>query len=427
MKEKFLHFIWRFQLLHHFPLKTTDGREILILNKGIWNDNESGPDFSMAKIQLENEIWVGNLEIHVNSSDWDLHQHSTDPNYHNIVLHVVFNHDKEIEFLRHKRIPTLELSSYIPLEVLKNYEQLEELNQQFIPCEQSIHLIKKETIDFWLERLVIERMERKTSEIEHEFLLYHKNWEELLFKKLAFAFGLKLNAEAFDSWANSFKFSILTKVQTNSDYVHALFFGQAGFLNVDSEDEFVKILQKEYKFLQSKFDLEPISSNLFKFFRLRPVSFPSVRLMQLASLYAQYQNLFTFLMGTKDLQKIKMVFEELNYPSFWNNHYRLEKPSNSSSSKKISTELIERIIINVIIPIKFVYVKQRGSDFSEELIDWLRELPSEKNTILSGFQKLGLKPKNAFESQAYLELKKHFCDEKKCLNCAVGLQILKNV
>lgn len=406
---------------------TTDGKEIWVHHKGIWNDKDAGPDFSIAKIQIEDQIWVGNLEIHVNSSDWELHQHSSDPNYQTVVLHVVFHHDMEIPFLQEKGIPTLELSTYIPKEILKNYEQLVELNQQFIPCEQSIHLIKKETVEFWLERLVIERIERKTTEIEREYKQSNKNWEELLFKKLAYVFGLKVNAEAFEQWANSFDYSVLSKIQTNSDYVHALFFGQAGFLDHESEEEFVKILQKEYKFLRLKYNLEPINANQFKFFRLRPVSFPSVRLMQLASLYAQYQNLFMFLLGSSDLKKIKTVFEELEYPSFWKNHYRLETESNSITTKKISDELIERIIINVIIPMKFVYAKERGSDFSEELIDWLRELPPEKNTILSGFQKLGLKPKNAFESQAYLELKKHFCDEKKCLNCAVGLQILKNV
>lgn len=427
MKEKFLHFVWRFQMLHHFPLKTTDGKELLIQQRGIWNEKDAGPDFSMARIQIEQETWVGNLEIHVNSSDWDLHQHSIDPNYQNVILHVVFHHDKEINFLEQRGIPTLELPHFILPEILANYERLVELNQNFIPCEQSIHLIKQETLGFWLERLVIERLERKTTEIEREFLLSNKNWEQFLFRKLAYVFGLKINSDAFEQWADSFDYSVLTKVQTNSDYVHALFFGQAGFLSINSKDPFIQTLQKEYAFLQSKYNLEPIASSIFKFFRLRPVSFPTVRLMQLASLYAQYQNLFTFLMGSKDLKKIESIFDELNYPEFWNTHFRLDKESTVNSTKKISKELVERIIINVIIPAKFVYAKQRGMEIVEDLLEMMRNLPAEKNTVLSGFEKMGLHPKNAFESQAYLEMKKHFCDEKKCLNCAVGLQILKNV
>jgi hypothetical protein len=427
LKEKFLHFIWRFQLLQQFPLRTTEEKEIHVYQRGIWNEKDAGPDFSFAKIQIENQTWAGNLEIHVRSSDWDLHQHSTDENYQNVILHVVYEHDKEIEFLRQKGIPTLELKSYIPPEVLNNYQGLIDYHLHFIPCEQSIQLIKKETLSFWLERLVIERLERKTAEIEIEYEANQKNWETVLFKRMAYVFGLKVNAEAFEQWANSFDYSILTKVQTNSDYVHALFLGQAGFLKEENKDPFVQTLKKSYVFLQTKYQLEPMNVSAFKFFRLRPVSFPTIRLMQLASLYAQYQNLFAFLIGTKSLDRILPIFEELIYPEFWQNHYRFEKESEKISSKKISGELIERIIINVIIPIKFVYAKQRGLDVSDELIDLLRSMSPEKNSVLAGFIKLGLVPKNAFESQAYLELKKQFCDEKKCLNCAVGLEILNHV
>jgi hypothetical protein len=427
LKEKFLHFVWRFQLLHHFPLRTTDGQEIFVHQRGIWNEKDAGPDFSFAKIQIGNQTWFGNLEIHVNSSDWDLHKHSFDENYQNVILHVVYHHDKEIPFLMKKEIPTLELSHFIPSEIISNYENLVELNQNFIPCEKSVQLIKKETLNFWLERLVIERLERKTQEIEKEYLKSSKNWEEVLFKKMAYVFGLKVNAEAFEFWANSFDYSVLVKIQTNSDYVHALFLGQAGFLDIDSSDPFVQTLQKEYAFLKSKYQLNPMNVAAFKFFRLRPYSFPTVRLMQLATLYAEYQNVFAFLMGTKSLEKIEAIFEELVYPEFWRNHFKLDKEANRISSKRISKELIERIIINVVIPIKFVYARERGVDVSEELIELLRNLPPEQNSILNGFDKLGLQARNAFESQAYLELKKQFCDEKKCLNCAVGLEILNHV
>lgn len=361
MKEKFLHFVWRFQLLHHFPLRTLDGQEIIVHQRGIWNEKDAGPDFSLAKIQIGNQTWFGNLEIHVNSSDWDLHKHSLDQNYQNVILHLVFHHDKEIAFLKEKGIPTLELSRFIPPEIISNYENLVDLNQNFIPCEKSIQLIKKETLNFWLERLVIERLERKTLEIEQEYLHSSKNWEEVLFKKMAYVFGLKVNAEAFDLWANSFEYSVLVKIQTNSDYVHALFLGQAGFLDFDSSDPFVQTLQKEFAFLKLKYNLTPLNVSAFKFFRLRPYSFPTIRLMQLASLYAQYQNVFAFLMGTKSLEKLEAVFEDLVYPEFWQNHFKLDKEANRISSKKISKELMERIIINVVIPIcSFMHEKEES-------------------------------------------------------------------
>lgn len=427
MKEKFLHFIWRFQLFQSTPLFTTDGSPVSVESKGLWNKIDAGPDFSMARIRIGNEIWVGNLEIHVKSSDWNLHNHSVDKNYENIILHVVYEHDKNIGFLESRNIKTLELKNYIAQEVLSNYESLLESEQNFIPCEKSLHLIQQDSVKFWLERMVIERLERKTEEIEREFIQSGKNWEELLFKKMAYAFGLKINAEAFLIWASSFDFKILTKIQSNPDYVYALFFGQAGFLNLKTEGSYIQNLQKNYLFLKSKFGLNPLDKHIFKFFRLRPPSFPTVRMMQLATIYVHYQNVFAFLMGTKDVKKIRKVFNELEYPDFWENHFRIEKESSVRSKKEISNELIDRIIINVIIPLKFIYAKHRGAEISEELLEWLRILPPEKNTIIHEFKKLGLKAENAFETQAYLELKNHFCNEKKCLNCALGLQILKNV
>lgn len=427
MKEKFLHFIWRFQLFNASPLYTTSGKKLQIEERGLWNKIDSGPDFSMAKIRIQDEIWVGNVEIHIKSSDWDAHKHSEDRNYENIILHIVYEHDKEIDFLLSRNIQTLELKNAIPKEVLSNYDRLLESGQNFIPCEKSIHLIKEESAKFWLERLMLDRLERKTSEIEQEFETYHKNWEEVLFKKMAYVFGLKINAEAFLIWAESFDFQVLKKVQSKTDQVQALFFGQAGFLHFSSESEYIKKLQKEYAFLQSKFKLEPIDKKIFKFFRLRPVSFPTVRMMQLASLYSQIQNTFAFFMGTQDIKKLQSILKDLEYPKFWENHFLLDKETHVHSDKGISGELRERIIINVILPMKYVYAKQRGVEVVEEILESLRNLPAEKNTTVQGFSKLGLKAENAFESQAYLELKKHFCNEKKCLNCALGLQLLKNV
>lgn len=198
-------------------------------------------------------------------------------------------------------------------------------------------------------------------------------------------------------------------------------------MDFKSEESYIQNLQKEYGFLKTKYDLEPIDRSIFKFFRLRPVSFPTVRMMQLASLFVHYQNLFAFLMGTGDLKRLSAVFRDLSYPEFWQNHFTMEKESSVESEKKISEELIERMIINVVLPIKYVYFKQRGKDLSDEIIEAFRNLPPEKNTTIQGFSDLGLKAENSFESQAYLELKKHFCNEKKCLNCALGLQLLKHV
>lgn len=427
MEEKFLHFIWKFQLLQNYPLTTIDGKIVEVLNQGDWNQNESGPDFSCAKIKIGNKIWVGNVELHIYSSDWNRHQHSRDKAYSSIILHVVLNHDSEIEMLNEQQIPTLELKKFISPEIIESYKTLLKIETSFIPCEKNIRLIQKEKLNLWLERIVLGRTERKSKEVESAFLYTGKNWEALLFRRLAYAFGLKINAEAFEVWANSFEYSVLQKVQKKPELVYALFFGQAGFLEFSSSDDYIIKLQKDYAFLKNKYKLTPLNSAVFKFFRLYPASFPTVRMMQLATLYTVYPNLFMFLMGSKSADKIYPVFKELHYPKFWENHYTFEKESSKKAQKQITDDLINRIIINVIIPMKYIYGKTLGIDIITELLELLYFLPPEKNTVLEKFKKIGIKPENALESQALLEMKKHFCDEKKCLNCAIGLQVLKNV
>lgn len=427
MKEKFLHFVWKFQLFENYPLYTTQKEPIEILNRGTWNYKDSGPDFNMAKIKIGDKIWVGNLEIHTYSSDWDNHHHSSDKAYSNVILHVVFHHDTEIDFLNKNEIPTLELQKYIPKETLFNYKQLMANEEKFIPCKNNLFTVQSEVVHVWLERVLIERLERKSKEIEKEFLQNDKNWERLLFKKLAYTFGLKINAEAFLIWADSFDFKVLQKIQKNHDYVYALFFGQAGFLEEPTTDEYILKLQSDYEFLRNKYGLLSMNSSSFKFFRLRPVSFPTIRLMQLATIYIHYQHLFTFLIGTKSAEKIYQVFRDLEFPDFWENHYTFKKESKRKFTKKITNDVVERIMINVLIPVKFVYAKSIGKDISEELLDLLRSLPTEQNSIIEKFAEIGLKAENALGSQALLELKKYYCDEKKCLNCTIGLKILKNV
>lgn len=426
MKEKFLHLVWNYQLFHTQNLRSTDGEEIFIDNKGQWNYQNSGPDFIHSKIYIRNTLWAGNIEIHVKSSDWDLHKHSADKAYSNVVLHVVYEHDKEIKFLKERQVPTLELKHFVFPEVLSNYRNLL-VPQQFIPCERIISTVSEEVQTLWLERIFVERLERKVNEIESEFLSNEKNWEQLLFKKLSYTFGLKINADAFLHWSNSFPFKVLQKIQNRPEKIHALFLGQAGFLDVETKDTYIESLQNEYRFLISKYNLKPVQSSGFKFFRLRPSSFPTVRIAQLASVYSHYPNLFSYLMGSRSAQKIHMVFKDLDLPEFWENHYVLEKESLKKSNKQLTAEFIDKIIINVIVPLKFFYARSIGKDINDELIDLFLSLPAEKNKIIEEFGKIGLNAQNAFESQAYLELKKYYCDAKNCLNCNIGLQVLKNV
>lgn len=427
MKEKFLHFVWNFQLLHFQNLRTVEGNSIEILHRGTWNQSNSGPDFSNAKIKIGHTTWAGNVEIHVKSSDWDLHHHSTDSAYSNVILHVVYEADKEIDFLKQKKIQTLELKSFIPAKVIENYTYLIANKQKFIPCENLISQLDQQNVSIWLHHLLLQRLANKVQQMETLFLKNQKSWEKLLFKQMAYTFGLKINAQAFEIWANSFDFKVLQKVQNRKNSVHALFLGQAGFLDENFSEEYLVQLKIEYEFLRTKFQLEPISSSIFQFFRLRPPNFPTIRIAQLAEIYAQMSNLFSILMSTKSVERLEILFHELQLPQFWDNHYTLHKTSSKIFPKQISQELIHRVIINVLIPLKLAYAKSIGKDVLDEVIENLYVLPAEKNTITEGFSDLGFVAKNAFDSQALVELKLNFCEPKNCLNCNFGLQILKHV
>lgn len=426
MKERFLHFVWNYQLLNFQNLVSEEGNPIQIINKGTWNQSEAGADFLNAQLKINQTIWAGNIEIHVRSSDWDSHQHSRNLAYYNTILHIVFEHDREIDFLKLRHINTLELRKYIPDYVIYNYKSLLNSKEQFIPCENQISQIQPEIMNVWKESLMIQRLQRKVLEIQNLYQENQKNWEKLLFKQLAHAFGLKINSEAFLIWANSFDFKVLQKVQHNPNYVRALFYGQAGFLEINSQDEFICELQKDYEFLQRKFQLTPVPSSIFKFFRLRPPNFPTIRIAQLAEIYINYSSLFGLFVGSKSISKLKTIFTGITLPKFWDNHFTFQKESTQTQSKKISNELIDRMLINVILPIKFTYAQSVGVDLGEEVLDLLAQISPEKNTTVEQFLVIGVKSKNALETQALLELKKQYCEPKNCLNCTIGLQIIKN-
>ena len=423
MKEDFLHYLWKYQLFDISKLSTIQSEKISIFKTGIHNF-DTGPDFLNAKIVIAGQLWFGNVEIHLKSSDWYVHNHEEDKNYDATILHVVWEYDVEVFVKDNIAVPTLELKNIVDKQILKNYKKLTSGKVSWIPCENQLKEIKPFTKQNWLERLYIERLENK-SKLIHQLLKNSNNdWEQVLFILIAKNFGLKKNSEAFLLMSQSIPFTILRKEKSNQLKLEALLFGQSGMLKNTIEDSYYMNLRNEYKYLKHKYQLTEIGEKQFQFFRMRPHNFPTIRIAQLAALYRKQENLFSKLMNADSIESIYDIFQ-IKINDFWKNHYTFSKES-KKSNKKLTRSFIDLLIVNTIIPLKFSYQKSLNTLNEEELFNLMKALKPEKNTIISKFSEFKMKAINAFESQALLELKNNYCAKKRCLQCAIGNQILKD-
>ena len=423
MKEKFLHYLWKNKLLLHDKLFTTQNEKVTIVNCGQSNDN-SGPDFLNASLQIDQQLWYGNVEIHQKTSDWYAHEHETDTNYDAVILHVVYEDDVEVFMKNNKIIPTLELKGRIDEKLFQNYSSLISKKINWIACGNQISTIDSFIVNNWLERLFFERLEKKSESILILLKNVNNDYEAVLFQMLAKNFGLKVNGEAFLNLSTSFDFSVLRKVWFDEFQLAALLFGQAGFLEKESEVSYFNELRNEYHYLKHKYSLNPIDKKYFQFFRIRPNNFPTIRIAQLVALYVKCHNLFSRLMEIKKPEEVYELLDvEVNI--FWKTHYTFEKES-KKSSKKLSKSFIDLLIINTIIPLKFVYCKSKNSLNENEILEMLESLHPEKNSIISNFEKLKVTIENSFKTQALLELYKGYCSKKRCLDCVIGNQLLKS-
>jgi len=420
MQEDFLHYIWKHKSFDTSLLKTTKGESIAIANLGQHNHN-AGPDFFNAQISIANQLWAGNVEIHIKSSDWYVHNHEVDRAYDNVILHVVWEHDTQIFRKDNSEIPTLELKHYVDKSLVNNYQKLMQ-SKSWINCETSFSELDDFLLYNWLERLYIERLERKSEEIQYLLNSSHNNWEAVLFKMLTKNFGLKVNGESFLSLAHSFKFSIVRKLQKDILDLEALFFGQAKLLNDDVQEAYYLNLQKRYQFLKQKFKLTHQGVLPLQFFRLRPSNFPTVRLSQLAMLYYVNTSLFSEIITAKTKEDVYNLFN-IETSEFWKSHYTFSKKS-KTSKKALSKSFIDLLIINTIIPLQFSYAKVQGKPIEDHVFDFMKQMNAEKNSIVSKL--LDLKPieKTALTSQALLQLKQNYCDKNKCLQCAIGNRLI---
>lgn len=422
MKEDFIHYVWNYKKFDFSNLKTTQGENLVIVNSGQYLQ-KAGPDFFNAQIILENQKWAGNVEIHLKSSDWYLHHHEKDDNYNNVILHVVWDHDTPIFRKDNSEIPVLEIKNYVSKEELNNYLSLTTL-KSWIFCENQIAEVDEFVFSNWQERLFYERLERKIQPVNQLLEETENDWESLLFCMLAKNFGLNTNGESFLKMAKSITFSLIRKEALEVMYLEALFFGQADMIPVDVEDNYPKELKSWYDYIALKYKLSKPAIEPIQFFKHRPDNFPTIRLSQLAMLYHLHRNLFSKIIEANSIEEIYKIFN-LSVSDYWKTHYNFDK-SSPKKEKSLSKSFIDLVIINTIIPIRFAYANANGKEISETLTDLLSNIPSEKNSIIEKFTTFGIKSKNAFQTQSLLELKNEYCNHKKCLQCAVGLELLKN-
>ena len=418
-----MHFVWKYKKLPLNNMVTTGNEVLLIEDVGLHN-HQSGPDFFNAKIKIGNQLWAGNVEIHINSSDWYAHKHELDTNYDNVILHVVWNYDMAVSRKDSSEIPTLELNNYISKELLKNYQGLfAQRSNKFINCEKELANIDGFIIDNWLERLYVERLEAK-SELINELLEASKNdWEKVLFTLLLKNFGLNINGDAFLSLAKALDFSIVRKLQRSPIQLECILFGLGGLLDDSSvHDPYYTALKTEYGYLQKKFSLNKEAVQKPEFFKLRPANFPTIRLSQLANLYRKHLNLFHLAISATSLQHLYSILD-ISASTYWDDHYTFGKESRKS--KKILTKKFkDLLIINTILPVKFCYSKHLGTPTKEGIFKIIEGIGKEDNSVIGKFNRLGLKTKSAGDSQAVLQLYNGYCSNNKCLQCAIGGHLL---
>lgn len=423
MNERLLQFIWQFQYFNKGELQTTAGDNIQITFAGQYNTNQ-GPDFSDAKIKIGSTVWAGTIELHIKTSDWNKHNHQLDKNYSNVILHVVWEDDGGLN-----EIPVLELKQRVSKILLKRYEDLMNA-ESFISCEKNlptgqagIAAVTNLTWQSWKDRLLAERLLRKAAVVETHLHQNNYHWEETFWWMLARNFGIKVNADAFEAIAKSIPLNVLAKHKSQIHQLEAMLLGQAGLLEEKFADDYPQLLQREYKFLKEKYKLKPIHQPIH-FLRMRPGNFPTIRLAQLAMLITESAHLFSKIKEAVSLKDVIKWFDT-TANDYWHYHYRFDEAT-AFKKKNLGAAMIENIIINTVSPVLFAYGNYHSEEkYKSKALKWLEETKAEANNITKGFQKIGVDNKNAFDSQALIELRNEYCVKKRCLDCTIGNSLLR--
>lgn len=421
MQERFLHFIWKLRLFNPTLLSLSD-EVIEVLNPGEHNQN-AGPDFLNAKIRIGTTIWVGNVEIHVKMSDWLKHAHQNDVNYRNLILHLVYINDIKSR----DEIPdfpaTVELKGQFDEKPWMVYQNLIN-SRNWIPCEKTVDCVDARTWIGFSERLVIEKIEQKFLQISQTVNEKRIGWDWGFTYFMFRNFGFHINNTAFEILAATINHTIIAKHRDNQFQIEALLFGLAGLLEKNFIDDYPCRLQKEFLHLKVKYSLSPIKPSLWRFLRLHPQNFPTLRLAQLASVLTKNEHIFSKVIENPAHEQYYNIFQT-TVNDYWKNHYQFDKIT-SVHNAELGINSINLLIINTITPFLYSYGRFANMEsLTGKAISLLENIPPENNSIISNWNKLNIKCENALDSQALIYLYGHYCKLKKCLDCRIGLEILK--
>ena len=418
--EQLLHYVWKHKIFPLKELKTTTGQQVEAIDTGLAN-TDAGPDFFNAKLKLDGVLWIGNIEIHERSSDWFKHGHHADAGYNSVILHIASEIDTEISRSNGERIPQIQL--ICPEAVRTNYKELLETDS-YPPCYRIIPSLPPFTAHSWMTALQMERFEQKATLLNERLKRCQGNWEDAFFITLARNFGFGLNGDAFETWAHRLPFRAVDKHRNDLFQIEAIFFGQAGILEDSDGDGYYLRLKKEYTYLQHKFGLIPMDASLWRFLRLRPANFPHIRIAQLACLYHRAYGLLSRIMETETLQGVRDILKG-GTSEYWLTHYTFGG-SSPSRPKTLSNTSLDLLIINTVVTFLYAYGLHKGNRvLCARAGSFLEELKAENNYITRMWEQCGMKASNAADSQALIQLKKEYCDKKKCLYCRIGYEYLK--
>lgn len=417
MKEDFIYYLWENRLLN-LDLRTTSGDEISVISVGNRNF-DSGADFINARIKIGGTLWAGQVEIHVRASDWFRHRHQYDDNYNNVILHVVYEYDTDL-----LKIPTLEVKDKFDISLLLNYNSFVN-SRNWIPCGEFIGGVQSFTIVSWFDRMLVEHLENECKELDFKLKNNHYDWEQTFYHRLMRYFGLKVNNDSFEYLSRILPLNLLLKHLDNELYVESMLFGCAGFLDKDFDEEYPRLLKREFKMLKSKFTLKVMPVSNWKFLRLRPPNFPTIRIAQLAKIIVKNGNLFSKIRDSVSMDDIMNLFD-VELDSYWNNHFQFDKVSNVDKKKTFGKTAVESVFVNAIVPMLFYYGKFHSLEsYKEKAMTFLEQLDAEDNIVIRNFIKAGLSFNNAFQTQAALFMYKYYCKRRRCLECRIYLILSK--
>ena len=411
MKEDFIYYLWENRLFYN-NLQTVNNEDITIISTGIRNHN-SGADFINARIKINNTLWAGHVEMHILASDWFKHKHHQDDNYNNVILHVVYINDTD-----KIRIPTLELKNKFNPSLYDNYTYFIN-SKSWLPCSNFIGSIQNFTLISWIDRMLVENLERQCIELNVKFKENHNDWEQTFYQRLMRYFGLKVNNDSFEILSKNLPLMLILRHIDNQVYVESMLFGCAGFLEGDYEEEYPSLIKREFRMLKSKFGLKVMPISNWKFLRLRPSNFPTIRIAQLAKIITKNSAMFSTILASDSINDIFQIFD-IELDEYWDNHFQFDKISKKSQKKILGKTAINSIIINAIVPIIFYYGQYHSNDsYKDKAMSYLEQIVAEDNVIIRNFANSGILLQNAFQTQAIMYMYKYYCRRRRCLECRI--------